>query len=226
MELSLVEIWASMGLMARLVAIALVAMGFASVVVSFERLLVMRRAQQVSARFAAKARPLLEARELETLLDLTGGAEFRGAPLPRLIRFGLESFNAAQDRGDDAGASSEMARRELNRRLEQLAAESRRGMGILASTGSTAPFIGLFGTVIGIITAFQGIASAGGGGIGAVSAGIAEALIVTAIGLAVAIAAVLVFNYLTARFDKFDMMMQHAAGELVDHLEGSGGRST
>jgi biopolymer transport protein ExbB/TolQ len=225
MELSLVEIWQSMGLLARLVAIALVAMGFASVVVSFERLLVMRRAQQVSARFAAKARPLLEARDLDTLLDLTGGAEFRGAPLPRLIRFGLESFNAAQDRGDDAAASSEMARRELNRRLEQLGAESRRGMGILASTGSTAPFIGLFGTVIGIITAFQGIASAGGGGIGAVSAGIAEALIVTAIGLAVAIAAVLVFNYLTARFDKFDMMMQHAAGELVDHLEGSGGRS-
>ena len=97
-------------------------------------------------------------------------------------------------------------------------------MGILASTGSTAPFIGLFGTVIGIITAFQGIASAGGGGIGAVSAGIAEALIVTAIGLVVAIAAVLVFNYLTARFDKFDMTMQHAASELVDYLEASGGR--
>lgn len=226
MELSLVEIWSSMGLMARLVAIALVAMGFASVVVSLERLLVMRRAQQVSARFAAKARPLLEARELDTLLDLSGAAEFRGAPLPRLIRFGLESFNVARDRDDDAATASEMARRELNRRLEQLAAESRRGMGILASTGSTAPFIGLFGTVIGIITAFQGIAASGGGGIGAVSAGIAEALIVTAIGLAVAIAAVLVFNYLTARFDKFDMMMQHAAGELVDHLEGAGGRST
>jgi biopolymer transport protein ExbB/TolQ len=224
MELSLVEIWQSMGLMARLVAIALVAMGFASVVVSFERLLVMRRAQQLSARFAAKARPLLEARELDALLDLTGGAEYRGAPLPRLIRFGLESFNASRD--DDNVGGSEMARRELNRRLEQLAAESRRGMGILASTGSTAPFIGLFGTVIGIITAFQGIAASGGGGIGAVSAGIAEALIVTAIGLAVAIAAVLVFNYLTARFDKFDMMMQHAAGELVDHLEGAGGRST
>jgi len=200
-------------------------MGFASVVVSIERLLVLRRGQQLSAQFAAKARPLLEDRDLDTLFDLTGGAEYRAAPLPRLIRFGLESWRANRDRDNDGVGASEMARRELNRRLEQLAGEARRGMGILASTGSTAPFIGLFGTVIGIITAFQGIASAGGGGIGAVSAGIAEALIVTAIGLAVAIAAVLVFNYLTARFDKFDMMMQHAAGELVDHLEGAGGRS-
>jgi biopolymer transport protein ExbB/TolQ len=97
---------------------------------------------------------------------------------------------------------------------------------ISPSTGSTAPFIGLFGTVIGIITAFQGIAASGGGGIAAVSAGIAEALIVTAVGLAVAIAAVLVFNHLTAKFDRFDMNMQHAASELVDYLEGAGGRST
>jgi biopolymer transport protein ExbB/TolQ len=93
-------------------------------------------------------------------------------------------------------------------------------MGILATTGSTAPFIGLFGTVIGIITAFQGIAAAGGGGLGAVSAGIAEALIVTAVGLFVAIAAVLAFNYLSARFDRFDMSMQHSAGELLDQLGG------
>jgi biopolymer transport protein ExbB/TolQ len=223
MELSLVEIWESMGLLARLVAISLVAMGFASLVVSIERIMVLRKAQRISATFAAKARPLLEDRDTDALFDLTGGAEFRSAPLPRLVRFGLETFRA--NREEEAVGPAEMVRRELNRRLEQLAAEARRGMGILASTGSTAPFIGLFGTVIGIITAFQGIAASGGGGIGAVSAGIAEALIVTAIGLAVAISAVLIFNYLSARFDKFDMMMQHAAGELVDHLEGAGGRS-
>jgi biopolymer transport protein ExbB/TolQ len=197
-------------------------MGFASLVVSIERLLVMRRAQQRSGAFAIKARPLLEDRDVDTLLDLTRGAEFSKAPLPRLIRFGLDTFKVNRD--DEAVGPAEMTRRELSRRLEQLAAESRRGMGILASTGSTAPFIGLFGTVIGIITAFQGIAASGGGGIGAVSAGIAEALIVTAVGLFVAIAAVLFFNYLTARFDKFDMMMQHAASELVDYLEGAGGR--
>jgi biopolymer transport protein ExbB/TolQ len=222
MELSLVEIWHSMGFLARFVAIALVAMGFASLAVAIERLMVMRRAERVSAEFAAKARPLLEERDVDSLLDITRGQEYAAIPLPRLMRFGLEAYKA--NRKDEAVGPVEMARRELNRRLEQLAAESRRGMGILASTGSTAPFIGLFGTVIGIITAFQGIAASGGGGIGAVSAGIAEALIVTAVGLFVAIAAVLFFNYITARFDKFDMLMQHAASELVDYLEGAGGR--
>ncbi len=224
MELSLVEIWSSMGLMARLVAISLVGMGLASIIVSIERFLALGKATRASSEFAAKARPLLEDRDLETLHDLTGGAAFKNAPLPRLIRFGLDAYRANVK--DDSVGPVEMSRRELGRRLEQLAAEARRGMGVLASTGSTAPFIGLFGTVIGIITAFQGIAASGGGGIAAVSAGIAEALIVTAVGLIVAILAVLVFNYLTARFDKFDMTMQHAAGELVDYLEGAGGRNT
>ncbi len=221
MELSLVEIWESMGFLSRAVAIGLVVMGGASLFVAIERFLVLNRADSASAAFAVKARALLESRDFETLLDLTKGKDFEKVPLPRLLRFGLESFYANKD--DEAVGPVEMSRRELERRLQQLGAELRKGMGILASTGSTAPFIGLFGTVIGIITAFQGIAAAGGGGLGAVSAGIAEALIVTAVGLVVAIMAVLVFNYLTGRFDRFDMSMRHAASELVDYLEGAGG---
>jgi biopolymer transport protein ExbB/TolQ len=221
MELSLVEIWNSMGFLAKAVAIGLVSMGFASLAVAIERMLVLRRADDICGEFAHKARPLLEARDFESLHDLAQGKQYRKAPLPRLLGYGLASWRINRD--DEGVGPVEMARRELERKLEVLAGELRRGMGLLASTGSTAPFIGLFGTVIGIITAFQGIAASGGGGIGAVSAGIAEALIVTAIGLFVAIAAVLTFNYLTARFDKFDLSMQHAAGELVDYLEGARG---
>ena len=220
MELSIVEIWESMGFLSRLVAIGLVGMGAASLFVAIERLLVLGRAAADSAAFAIKARPLLEERDFERLLDLTRGKEYERTPLPRLMTFGLQAFFAHQQDVDGVGPA-EMAQRELDRRLQQLDSELRRGMGILASTGSTAPFIGLFGTVIGIITAFQGIAAAGGGGLEAVSAGIAEALIVTAVGLVVAIGAVLIFNVLTARLDKFDMGMQHAAGELVDYLEGA-----
>jgi len=224
-ELSLVEIWASMGILSKAVAVGLVGMGLASTFVIIERLLVMQKAMRVSAEFANKARTFLHERDLDGLLALAKSPQFGVAPLPRLFRFGLESFHANKD--DRAIGPVEMAKRDMHRKLELLAAEARRGVGILASTGSTAPFIGLFGTVIGIITAFQGIAAAGGGGIGAVSAGIAEALIVTAVGLVVAIAAVLAFNYLTNRFERFDMMMQHAAGELGDYLEGAAhGRST
>jgi biopolymer transport protein ExbB/TolQ len=133
---------------------------------------------------------------------------------------GIEAYR----RHESSDQRIEFARRDLERRLDELGAEARKGVTFLASVGSTAPFIGLFGTVIGIIVAFQGIAAAGGGGIEAVSAGIGEALIVTAMGLAVAITSVLIFNFLSARFDKLDMAMQHAAGELLDHLEAHDGR--
>lgn len=221
MDLDLVHIWQTMSFLSKLVAITLVGMGVGSVYVTIERFLVLQKAFASSAAFSRKARPLLDEGELEVLIDLAKGQEFAKAPLAKLTRMGIESFSR------HAGAADrlEFARRELERRLEDLAAEARKGMGFLASVGSTAPFIGLFGTVIGIIVAFQGIAAAGGGGIEAVSAGIAEALIVTAIGLAVAITSVLIFNYLSKRFDKLDMAMQHAAGELLDHLEAHDGRS-
>ena len=217
MELSLLEIWNSMGFMARFVAIALIVMGFLSLFVVIERLLVLMRTSSESTAFASKARLLLQAGEATPLRDLARG--YPKNPLARLTKIGLDTYEANLDGKDPI----ELTRRELVRKLEVFSAEARRGMGMLASIGSTAPFIGLFGTVIGIITAFQGIASAGGGGLGAVSGGIAEALIVTAVGLVVAIASVLFFNYLSGRFDRLDMQMQHAAGELVDYLEGANG---
>jgi biopolymer transport protein ExbB/TolQ len=221
MDLNLVHIWETMSFLSKIVAITLVVMGVGSAYVAIERLLVLRKAFTSSALFARKSRPLLDELEIEVLVDLSRGREFAKAPLAKLTRMGVEAYQ----RHGDAEQRLEFARRDLERRLDELGAEARKGVGFLASVGSTAPFIGLFGTVIGIIVAFQGIAAAGGGGIEAVSAGIAEALIVTAIGLAVAISSVLIFNYLSARFDKLDMAMQHAAGELLDHLEAHDGRS-
>ncbi len=221
MNLDLVHIWQTMSFLSKLVAITLVVMGVGSFYVTIERILVLGKAFSSSAAFSRKARPLLDELELDTVLDLAKGQEFAKAPLAKLTRMGIEAYT----RHSGSEAKLDFARRDLERRLEDIAAEARKGMGFLASVGSTAPFIGLFGTVIGIIVAFQGIAAAGGGGIEAVSAGIAEALIVTAIGLAVAITSVLIFNYLSKRFDKLDMAMQHAAGELLDHLEAHDGRS-
>ena len=221
MELSLVEIWHEMSIMAKLVAISLVGMGVGTIAVSIERALVLKKGFSSSTQFSRAARSLLDSFDIDAILDLAGGKQFQKAPLARLTKLGIETYNRYADNEDQV----EFARRDLERRLEEIAAESRRGMGFLASVGSTSPFIGLFGTVIGIIVAFQGIAASGGGGLDAVSAGIAEALIVTAVGLIVAIGAVLVFNYLNSRFDKLDMSMQHAAGELLDFLEANRGRS-
>ena len=182
--------------------------------------MVVRKGMADSATFARKSRTLLEAMELEDLRDLAKGTAFETTPLARLTLIGVTAYLRTKEQE----GAIEFCRRELERKLDDLAAEARRGMGFLATVGSTAPFVGLFGTVIGIIVAFTGIASSGGGGLDAVSAGIAEALIVTAVGLVVAIASVWVFNYLNKMFDKLDMAMQHAAGELLDHLEMGNGR--
>ncbi len=222
MNLDLIHIWQTMSFLSKIVAITLVVMGVGSFYVTIERILVLGKAFSSSAAFSRTARPLLDDLDLQSVLDLAKGKEYSNTPLAKLTRMGIEAYK----RHANSEGKLDFARRDLERRLEDIAAEARKGMGFLASVGSTAPFIGLFGTVIGIIVAFQGIAAAGGGGIEAVSAGIAEALIVTAIGLAVAITSVLIFNYLTKRFDKLDMAMQHAAGELLDHLEAHDGRST
>ena len=140
MELSLVEIWESMGFLARLVAIGLVGMGFASLCVAFERLLVLRRSDVRSGEFAEKARPMIQDHEFEDLLKLSKKEEYASAPLARLVRFGIEAAKATGK--DDKVGQVEIARRELVRKLEVLASELRRGTGVLAprpSSGCSAP---------------------------------------------------------------------------------------
>ena len=103
-------------------------------------------------------------------------------------------------------------------RLMITLAEMKKGLGGLATIGSTAPFIGLFGTVVGIIHAFDGIASSGSGGLAAVSGGIAEALVATALGILVAIPAVMAFNYFTGTLERFHVEMNTSSTQLVDFL--------
>src|SRR5690606_27998710 len=114
---------------------------------------------------------------------------------------------------------SELAKRELEREAEAIDADLRRGLSVLASIGSVAPFVGLLGTVFGIIHAFSSISAAGSSGLGVVSGSIAQALVITAFGLVVAIPAVLMFNMLSAKVDAAMLSLNRARGELADHLE-------
>ena len=97
-------------------------------------------------------------------------------------------------------------------------AEFKRGLSGLATIGSTAPFVGLFGTVFGIINAFSAMGDAGQAGIGAVASGISEALFTTALGLLVAVPAVWLFKYFTGIVDGFIVEMDNSASELVDYF--------
>ena len=109
-------------------------------------------------------------------------------------------------------------RRSIQRATALTQSDLKKGVNSLATIGTTAPFVGLLGTVVGVINAFSGIAATGSGGIGAVSAGISEALVETALGLVVAIPAVWFFNYLTGRLDYFNVEMDNSSSELVDYF--------
>ena len=204
-----------MGPPAIAVASTLLLMALASLAIFFERLFAYWRSRSASRTFAAEARSLLENDDTEGLVKR---AEGNHGHLAKLLSAGAKAYLAAKEK-PSALSPVEATRRELARKSEALAADVRRGMNIIASVGSIAPFVGLLGTVFGIITAFQGIAKEGSGGLGSVSLGISEALYETALGLVVAIPAVLAFNWLSSQADSLLLALEQARGEFLDFLE-------
>jgi biopolymer transport protein ExbB len=219
MGFSLSEMWGNMGLPARVVFGILVIMGLASLTVFIERIITLRRSRKASRQFVSESGSHVREDMIDTVIEESG--KFKYGHLPRLVRAALSTYRHARETADvSAIPPAERTRRHMDRYLEDLGADLRSGLAVLATVGSIAPFVGLLGTVLGIISAFQGIASAGSGGLAAVSAGISEALIETALGLAVAIPAVLAFNYLTGVITREESGLQSAAGELLDTIEG------
>jgi len=221
MSFSPIEMWHSMGVPAKIVGLFLLIMGLACLTAFIERLIALRRSRAQSARFASEAADDLQAGVVEAVMATA--EKYPRGHLARLVQSGLTVYASARSAGDEAGLSAaERARRQLERTLEVLSADLRRGLSVLASVGSVAPFVGLLGTVVGIISAFQGIASSGSGGLSSVAAGISEALVETALGLAVAIPAVLGFNYLSTKIANDERALATSAGELADAIEGWG----
>jgi biopolymer transport protein ExbB/TolQ len=223
----LVSMWRAMGHFATLVTVVLGVMSVYSLAVMAERLVTFARASAASRRYAEQLRSLLPQRRYGEAVALA--KTLRRGHLPRVLGLALEEY----ERGAAAlGGKGPLEARTLDvmaavnravaRSSMRTVADLRRGLGALATIGSTAPFVGLLGTVAGIITAFQSMAATGSGGLGSVSAGIAEALVTTAFGLLVAIPAVMMFNYLTSRVEDMQVDIDDSAGELVDHLVKEG----
>lgn len=212
-EFTLTELWAAMGVFARTIAFILLIMSVASMVVMFERIFVYTSNAGASRAFAAKVGGIL-ARG-----DLDGAASQKMEPrkighLGRVIQSGLSAYASANRANRDVAVES--VARALERQSQREVQSMKRGLGILATVGSTAPFVGLLGTVMGIINAFQAMATSGSGGLSTVSAGISEALITTAFGLLVAIPAVMAYNFLQGYVDARGVDMAESSNEFLD----------
>ncbi len=222
MNFDLVHIFRSMGPVNKAIALALCAMAVAAVAVTVERLIALSRSARASRAFAKEAERALRAWDTQELVVIA--ARHRTSMLARLFEVTIGRLEIALDRPDGGMSPVDVARNEAARATEAIGAELRRGMGALATIGSITPFVGLLGTVIGIITAFQAIGASGAGGLGTVSVGIAEALIETALGLSVAIPAVIAFNYLQNRVTAIESALGRSAGQLIDEMEYHHGR--
>lgn len=218
MNFNLRDIYAHMGVFALIVAWTLVIMAVASLAVFFERMFVFARSARRSRLFAARATTLLQNHEHEAFAR--AAETMKGSHLATLLAKGMRTFlDKRRKSGSSTVSPVELTRRELEREAERLTTDVRRGLSVLATVGSVAPFVGLLGTVIGIIDSFKGIAKEGSGGLGAVSGGIAESLVVTALGLLVAIPAVFFYNLCATRSEALLRGLDQARGELIDYLD-------
>jgi biopolymer transport protein ExbB/biopolymer transport protein TolQ len=218
--MNLIEMWNQMGFFAKSIAFVLFFMSMLSFGVAIERIYTFLQARKQSKLYAPQVAKHLKEGRLKEAIAISSSKNYRYSHLAKVVLAGLQEYQFQQETGSGLTREDLMdtVRRAIQRASALTASDLKKMVPALATIGSTAPFVGLLGTVIGIITAFQGIAATGSGGIGAVSAGIAEALVETALGLLVAIPAVWFYNYLTGRIEYFNVEMDNSSSELVDYF--------
>ncbi len=215
MDLNPLVLWEQMTILNKGVILILICLSVWSLYVCVERVITFRKARKQSLLFARQATEHLKNDRPQAAIDIA--MKYPQSHLARVVSAGLQAFQFESSTSPLTEVEIvEAATRAVERATLLTTSDMKRGIGSLATIATITPFIGLFGTVIGIINAFHGMALTGSGGIGAVSAGIAEALVATAFGLAVAIPAAWMFNYFTGQLERLQIEMSNSSSELVD----------
>jgi biopolymer transport protein ExbB/biopolymer transport protein TolQ len=227
MNLSLIELWHSMGYFAKGIVWVLAIMSVYSLTIMIQKWWGLRKAQQETRRFAPEFSQFLEEDNLTEAIKLAEG--YKKSHVARVLGGALSEIKPLILDGSVTVADINSAERAVEREMLMTIVQLKRGLGVLATVGSTAPFVGLLGTTMGIVNAFTGMAASGSGGLSAISAGVAEALITTAFGLLVAIPAVWAYNYFQTKIDNLTAEMTYSSKEMIDYLikgvSGEFGRS-
>jgi len=216
MGINPVELWGQMGIVAKGVVVILLLLSAYSISVMIERWLTYRQARKQSRLFTPAVAECLKDGKIDEAIAL--GEQYNKSHLAKVLISGLHELQAHSKSKEIPGESIESSRRSLERATAIAIEDLKRYLGGLATIGATAPFVGLFGTTIGIINAFQGMKTEETAGIAAVAGGIAEALVTTALGLFVAVPAVWAFNYFTNRIETFTVEMDNSSSELIDYF--------
>ncbi len=227
MNLSLIDLFNSMGYFAKGIVFVLAVMSIYSLSIMIGKWWSLRKAQAETLKFAPEFSQFLEEDNLSEAIRLA--ESYKRSNVARVLGGALGEIKPLIQDGTVTVADINSAERAVEREMLMNIVMLKRGLGVLATVGATAPFVGLLGTTMGIVNAFTGMAASGSGGIGAISAGVAEALVTTAFGLLVAIPAVWAYNYFQTKIDNLTAEMTYSSKEMIDYLikgvSGEFGRS-
>jgi biopolymer transport protein ExbB len=208
--------WATMGWLAKGVVVMLAILSAWSIGVMIDRYIAFSAARKQSREFAPAVAGCLKEGKIEEAISVA--EQNKKSHLAKVVEAGLQEFRAHGVSHELAGEQIESSRRACERAEAIVNAELKRGLSGLATIGATAPFVGLFGTTVGIINAFQGMSTEKTAGLSAVAGGISEALVTTAFGLFVAVPAVWAYNYFTNKVEAFAIEMTNSSSELIDYF--------
>ena len=214
--MSLNELLSHVGIFGGAVMVCLVVLSVFSVGVIVDKHRRFLTASRQSEKFKPLFKKFRHGGEAQQLIDAV--RQYPNSHVAHVVSAGILEYDGVRKSGGDPVASLELVTSALRDSMSEMLIQLKRGLGFLATIGSTAPFIGLFGTVVGIINAFRNIAATGSGGMSVVSGGIAEALVSTALGIFVAIPAVVAFNHFTGKLETFHVEMNRASSQLVNSL--------
>lgn len=227
MNMSMYELYDSMGWFAKGIVFTLLFMSAMSFTQLISKWWSMRKAQVETRKFAPEFSQFLEEDNLSEAIKLAEG--YKKSHVARVLGGALSEIRPLIQDGSVTVSDINSAERAVEREMLMTIVDLKRGLGILATVGATAPFVGLLGTTMGIVNSFTGMATSGAGGISAIAAGVAEALITTAIGIGVAIPAVWSFNFFQTKIDNLTAEMTYTSKEMIDYLikgvSGEFGRS-
>jgi biopolymer transport protein ExbB len=214
--MSLTELLGHVGIFGGAVMVCLALLSVFSVGMIIDKHRRFRSASRQTEKFKQEFKKFLHGGDVQDLIE--AAQPYQSSYVAQVVLAGITEYDGVRESGRDPGASLELVTSALRDSMSETLIQLRQGLGFLATIGSTAPFIGLFGTVVGIINAFRSIAATGSGGMSVVSGGIAEALVSTALGIFVAIPAVVAFNHFTGKIETFHVQMNRASSQLVNRL--------
>jgi biopolymer transport protein ExbB/TolQ len=214
--MSLTELLGHVGIFGGAVMVCLALLSVFSVGMIIDKHRRFRSASRQSEKFKQEFKKFLHGGDVQNLIE--AAQPYQSSYVAQVVLAGITEYDGVRQSGGDPVASLELVTSALRDSMSETLIQLRQGLGFLATIGSTAPFIGLFGTVVGIINAFRSIAATGSGGMSVVSGGIAEALVSTALGIFVAIPAVVAFNHFTGQIETFHVQMNRASSQLVNRL--------